>query len=347
MNALPLVSVNMIAYNRAEYIRDAIDSILAQDYENLELVIIDDGSTDETISVVKAYKNKKIILHKNEGNKGIAYSRNKAVSISTGEFILILDSDDIAHENLISKKIKFLISNPDYVGVSNLMTYINGQGKILSTGNGIRIADSEIPFYLFFSNCLVQSSIMLRSGVLKNNFYNEGVKSEDYDLWIRIIGLGKFHIIHEDLVKVRFHRENSTSTPLHDPNEGMLNVIKSNLILLDMASTDESLRLHRSFLDSSVKFTIEEFENFIIYINRVLLKKFSGYIFGSEQLEGFIIKRLAMKIKTNLKSLEIFTLWKKIFTIKINRSFRNNILLMLQKLMKDKIIGIKNKFSCA
>jgi glycosyltransferase involved in cell wall biosynthesis len=111
---IPLFSVIMPNYNNSIYIKAAIESVLAQKYTNWELIIVDDGSSDNSIDIINSYlKNKKIKLIKNRSNKGVAYTAMKAVENSSGTIIGTLDSDDILHENALKIMVDEHILNPD------------------------------------------------------------------------------------------------------------------------------------------------------------------------------------------------------------------------------------------
>jgi glycosyltransferase involved in cell wall biosynthesis len=108
--ASPLVSVLMCNFNYAAYIEDAIESVLSQDYPNIELVIVDDGSTDKSTKIIGKYqenKNVKTIFLKN--NQGLCYARNRAIDASTGDFLLFFDSDDLLPRNYITSMYNILI----------------------------------------------------------------------------------------------------------------------------------------------------------------------------------------------------------------------------------------------
>lgn len=112
MDNLPLVSVCMCTYNRANLMRPAIECILNQTYKNIELVIVDDGSTDNTEEVVKSYTDDRIHYTKNKHD--FIDSRNLSFNLSKGKYIMIMDSDDTCDLDKIEKQVNFLESNPDY-----------------------------------------------------------------------------------------------------------------------------------------------------------------------------------------------------------------------------------------
>ena len=105
------VSILMPMYNSEKYIKESINSILNQEYKNFELIIVDDGSIDSSIEIVKEYNDSRIKLYENIENKGLPYTRNKLLSLATGEYIALFDSDDIALKNRIKAQVEFLEKN--------------------------------------------------------------------------------------------------------------------------------------------------------------------------------------------------------------------------------------------
>ena len=111
----PLVSVCIPAYNNAAYIKDTIDSILRQTYTNLELVICDDNSKDDTVEVIESIKDSRIKLIKNEKNLGMSGNWNNCLKHCTGEYIKLICADDMLREDCLEKEVGALIENPTAV----------------------------------------------------------------------------------------------------------------------------------------------------------------------------------------------------------------------------------------
>lgn len=107
-NGLPLVSIIMPAYNAEQYIGEAIDSVLAQTYKNIELVIVEDSSIDNTLEVIRSYQDNRIILETNLVNRGIAYSTNRGIELSKGNYIALLDDDDMATIDRIKLQVSYM-----------------------------------------------------------------------------------------------------------------------------------------------------------------------------------------------------------------------------------------------
>lgn len=119
MSTQPLVTVFISCYNRQNFIRESLESVLKQSYKNIEILIIDDCSTDDTLKILAEYQDDRIIILKNSTNMGIPYTRNKGLQNATGKYFAILDSDDICTEDRIEKQVTYLEENQDVVAVGS------------------------------------------------------------------------------------------------------------------------------------------------------------------------------------------------------------------------------------
>ncbi|MCD4677300.1 MAG: glycosyltransferase [Desulfobacula sp.] len=181
----PLVSVILPTFNRAWTLKDAVDSVLAQDYPNIELIIIDDGSKDNTQKLLKAYKDKIIVLR--QENKGVSAARNAGIKKSNGVFIALLDSDDTWDKKKISCQVEFFQCNPEAMICQTEEIWIR---------NGRRVnpkAKHKKPSGMIFEPslelCLVSpSAVMMKRQLfeLKGYFNEDFTVCEDYDLWLRV-----------------------------------------------------------------------------------------------------------------------------------------------------------------
>lgn len=107
------VSVIIPVYNSSKYLFQCIDSVINQDYNNLEIIIIDDSSSDDSLSIINSFKDKRIKIVKLKKNRGVSYARNKGIDLATGDYICFIDSDDYWYKDKVSKQVKFMKDN-DY-----------------------------------------------------------------------------------------------------------------------------------------------------------------------------------------------------------------------------------------
>ncbi len=123
----PLVTVSMVVFNGELHIREAIESILNQSFTDLELLIINDGSTDATLDIINQFKDPRIRLLSNDGNKGVAFTRNRSLQEARGVYFAILDSDDIAKPNRLEIQVNFMNAHPE-TAICGAMTCSCSQG---------------------------------------------------------------------------------------------------------------------------------------------------------------------------------------------------------------------------
>ena len=194
----PLVSVVMLTYKRADILPQAIESILAQTNPDFELIILNDGSPDNTDEVVKKYKDKRIRYYKNEQNKGIAYSRNRVASLARGKYIMIMDDDDISLPERIEKQVQYLETHPD---ITVLAGQIKDYPKRIYENHNMIISK------LIQWNILGNANVMYRRQFVIDHdiTYDEDLPyGEDWHFWVQIaLKGGKFAAIPDDVIKRR------------------------------------------------------------------------------------------------------------------------------------------------
>ncbi len=190
---MPKVSVIMGAYNCEDTVSNAVDSILAQTYEDWEFIICDDASTDNTLNILKKYEKEnssKIIVLHNESNKMLAGALNECLKKASGEYIARMDADDLSAENRLQLLVDFLDNNPDYAVVGSYMQTFdeNGRGEILKK------LEEPSKFDVPKSNPFHHATIMMRKSAYDalNGYTVKKItrRSEDVDLWYRFFAAG-------------------------------------------------------------------------------------------------------------------------------------------------------------
>lgn len=186
----PLISVILPAYNAAPYIAEAVRSVLNQTCADLEVIIINDGSTDATEAELLKIGDRRIRYYR-ETNAGMAASLNKAVRLARGTFIARQDADDIAAPTRLEKQLRFLQDNPSIGVVGTWARIIDSEGNLTGQVHAPPHDQDEIRFFLLFDNPLVHSSVMMRKEVTETcGLYNEKLHTliQDYEYWYRISG---------------------------------------------------------------------------------------------------------------------------------------------------------------
>lgn len=211
----PTISVLLPVFNSAAYLKLAIQSVIDQQFSDFELIIINDGSTDNCEQIINSFTDSRIIYHKNKTNKGLIYSLNFGINISKGKYIARMDADDISHSKRFYKQVQFLNSNNKVAVVATTITFINESGEL--AGNWQldlkTILPNEIKKTMPFQNCIAHPSIMIRTEIAKENLYNINFKNiEDYELWLRLLNKNySIAKLNENLLYYRLHQHSITN----------------------------------------------------------------------------------------------------------------------------------------
>jgi len=202
----PKVTVLMSVYNGEKYLREAIDSILAQTFKNFEFLIVNDGSTDKTAEILKSYKDSRIKIISNEKNIGLTKSLNKGLKAAKGNYIARQDADDVSMPERLEKEVEFLEQNRNVGLVGTDYLFINEKGKvvhIVKCLNGSR----ELKEKLLEGNQFGHGSVMLRRECIDEvGTYREEFKfAQDYDFYLRIAEVYDVANISEPLYQWRIN----------------------------------------------------------------------------------------------------------------------------------------------
>ncbi len=220
----PSVSVILPVYNGVEYLSESIESILGQTFSDFELIIIDDGSTDNPSAIIESFCDHRIRLYAHE-NEGLAWTLNRGVALARGSYIARQDQDDISLSTRLEKQVDFLQANPE-VGMVGTWAGIWSGSKPGKRAHRHPKDNQLLQFELLFDNPFVHSSMMLRRSVFDCvGLYTtdkERQPPEDYELWSRVAR--KFNVANlpEALV---VYREVSSSMSRMGPNPFLNNLI--------------------------------------------------------------------------------------------------------------------------
>ena len=251
-----LVSVIMSNYNAPEeYLRPAIESILNQTYKNFEFIIIDDCSTDNSISIIESYSDERIKILRNEKNLGITKSLNRGLSVAKGEFIARMDADDISLENRFEKQVDFLKSHPEHIVCGTGVELI---GDWQSKHNKKFIC-REIPeretyrinlLFGNFPNIVHPTAMFNHSLLLKHNIcYNENYPlAQDYRMWVSCSEIAECANITETLLNYRVHGKAVSSDKKELQKNIAIQIMQEQLDKLHLKLDDNYSEIHKDFL---------------------------------------------------------------------------------------------------
>lgn len=188
-----MISVIMSVYNAEKYLEKAIESILTQSYDNLEFIIINDKSNDNSADIISKYadQDQRIKYIENERNQGLTYSLNKGLELAKGEYIARMDADDISTSDRLEKQVDYLKKNKEISLIGTSAYNIDENGKVIDERN-VPLEYEDIKKNINLVNPIIHPSVMFRKDdILAIGGYNEEfIKVQDYELWFRIIANG-------------------------------------------------------------------------------------------------------------------------------------------------------------
>jgi len=207
---MPTISVIMSVYNGEKYLSEAISSVLSQDFSDFEFIIIDDGSTDKSLEIIKSFNDNRVKVISRE-NRGLIESLNEAIFLSAGKYIARMDADDICLSNRFSAQLK-AFDDSEIAFVGSWATKINESGEELGLMSYPPLEYKKIKSFFIKHNPFIHSSVMIRKAVFDTvGIYDSKYKhAEDYELWSRVLRRFKAINISEPLIKYRINNSGVT-----------------------------------------------------------------------------------------------------------------------------------------
>ena len=300
----PLITIILPVYNAERYLKKAILSIINQTYKNLEVICINDGSTDESEQIIRELKAKdsRIVYVKNEENIGLIKTLNKAIEIASGEYIARMDADDISLPDRIEKQYKFLKDNNVDICDCNIK-YINENNKQINKSAYMPLTNKGLIFYSFFKTPLIHPTVFSKSVVLKTHKYlfsDITIHCEDYELWTRLINSGVKIAKMKDVLYIQNVNSESVSYKYED-------IQKQNFTYLTLNYVNKYF--HKNIAIDIWKYAVNRFE--VVekeYLNgavKLLTNLQNEFIINNEIKKGTIEYKEIKKI-TNQQKLDIF-----------------------------------------
>lgn len=234
---MPKVSVLMPTFNNLLFLKDSIESILSQSFKDFEFIIIDDGSTDGSDSLLEKYaqRDRRIRIVKNEKNMGIVFSLNRGIKECCGDYIARMDSDDIAINNRLEKQVAAMEADSDISVLGGALSYIDSRGRDLDIIRYCKTSGS-----ILSRTPLLHPTVMIRKETLVQNkiYYQEKYHfAEDYFLWLQISRIGKISAINDVVVKYRLSAKATRIRHLKGVLWATFKAKKDAIILLDIKPT--------------------------------------------------------------------------------------------------------------
>ena len=241
----PVVSVIITAYNRERVIAEAMRSIFRQTLADFELIIVDDGSTDETAAAVQSFADPRVRLLRHETNRGIPSARNSGLDAARGQFIAWLDSDDVARPRRLETQFQFLRANPEVAMIGACAGKMNEQGRPFGAARRPPFSHEQIRVWLLFRSAFQQSSTFGRAAILKRFPYRlEFPVCEDIDVFVRLSREHRLQNLAEVLIDRRIHSAQSVQTYADRVRERKKAIQSRLLSEIGVAWTSDDLDRH-------------------------------------------------------------------------------------------------------
>jgi len=206
----PRVTVLMPVYNGERYLREAMDSILAQTFTDFEFLIINDGSTDRSVEIIESYDDPRIRLVHNEKNLKLIATLNKGFDLARGEFLARMDCDDISLPTRLSRQAAFMEAHPEVGVCGTWAKKIDSGRKVM--GNFKSPAGADMEKYIWRPTPIIHPTAFFRNTIYKDFRYDQNYHdAEDLELWQRIFGAARLDNLDEFLLLYRIHPSSVTS----------------------------------------------------------------------------------------------------------------------------------------
>lgn len=241
----PAVTVAMPVYNGSMYIRESIESILNQTFSDFEFLIVDDGSSDNSVEIINTYKDSRINLLRNTTNLGTSTALNKAIANASGTYIAIMHCDDISLPHRLEQQLLFMEEN-SHIGVCGSSVHIFGQRDQVWC---YETDSDDIKCKLLFRSAFVHPVVMMRKSLFSeyNVSYNPLYHyTEDYDLWRQLLSKTYFANIPDILLKYRIHSHQVTMKYNFEQQveAGMIRL--EQIHELGITPTEEEFQIHQT-----------------------------------------------------------------------------------------------------
>ena len=204
------ITVLMPCYNAADYIADAIQSVLTQTFRDFEFLIVNDGSTDNTAALVRSFNDERIVFIEQK-QQGIAAALNNGLKHARADYIARFDADDICFPDRLEKQFDYMQSNPECIVAGSGADYIDDAGNFVFTRYPLASKNEEIKGLAFYKCPFIHASVIFKKTTVTSLGYNINAHSfEDHLLWLQLKEKGNMYNMEEPLLSVRLNPRSFT-----------------------------------------------------------------------------------------------------------------------------------------
>lgn len=284
----------MPVYNAEQYVEKAIRSVLEQSFQNFELVLVNDGSTDRSVAVIEQIADPRIRLIHNETNMGLAKVRNRLLELARAPYIAWLDSDDYSEPFRLQTQFDFLESNPQTILCGGFVSPFDSE-----SGRRLRVwkypTDAgETRIRLLFDDPLATSAVMLRTAVFRDqgiDFRLEYPPAEDYDVWERIAQFGEIVNLEQVFTHYRIHATQSSTAGKDREVESVRKIQARQLQRFGIDVSEEERELHLKFGMNRYEFSADFVGHSEAWLKRLLEHNDSNNYYEKQAFRNVIADR--------------------------------------------------------
>jgi len=294
----PKISVVMPVYNGDRFIDKSIKSVLSQTFNNFEYIIINDGSTDDSLKIIESYEDSRIKIINYSKNRGITFALNNGLNVAKGDYIARQDQDDISYPDRFMLQIEYLENN-DVDLVDTNFIFIDENDKYLQDYEKRYFSPDQTLSHLFFYEMVHASIMCKRSLFAKYNIQYRKRPTEDYDLFIRLAKAGmRAGRLDQKLIKQRKH-PNSMCGSDWDNIKKDIDIMRNEFVQdLGIQPTNYEKKLHIAFVEQNLSTLNQyQFREVLLWANKIIKANSKNKIYSSIYFKEQLYMRLIRLIK--------------------------------------------------
>jgi glycosyltransferase involved in cell wall biosynthesis len=304
----PKISVLMPVYNGEQFLDKSIKSVLEQTFNNFEYIIINDGSTDDSLKVIESYEDSRIKIINFSKNRGISAALNNGLNVAKGDYIARQDQDDISHPERFMLQVEYLKNNDVDLVDANFI-FIDENDKYIQDYEKRYFNPDETLSHLFFYE-MVHASIMCKRLIFtKYNIQYRKRPTEDYDLFIRLAKAGmRAGRLDQKLIKQRKHPSSMCGSDWNNIKKD-IDLMRNKFVLdLGIEPTDYEKKLHIAFVEQNLSILNQyQFREVLCWANKIIkansIKRIYSSTYFKEQLYMRLIRLIKRKKKKSVLDL--------------------------------------------
>ena len=301
VNTTPIITVLMPVYNCELYVEEAVESILNQSFTDFEFLILDDASTDQTVSIIKKLDDPRIHLIEKPINTGYTNSLNYGLQLAKGKYVARMDGDDISLPERFAKQVAYMEANQDAVLCGTSYKIIGNDKRIV-----IPERHDAIKLTLLKTNCIAHPSVMIRKKVLDEFLIVYDISkepAEDYDMWVRLLLIGKLHNLQDILLEYRIHNAQVSRERAEDQEKNAIEIKLKLLSYLNIILEPNECEILKKILKKNVIIDFSDLKLFkqlqkkLILSNATYFFESIGFMQYLIDLEADVIRKCFLRQK--------------------------------------------------